>query len=238
MRQLSGLAVDTFFYREMPGAPMHVGTIMVYDSSTAPGGEITFEAVVRNIGRRLHLAGMFRQRIVPVPMGVDHPYWIEGPDFDLAFHVRHVILRRPGDLGQLWAEAARLLARPLDLSCPPWEIYVIEGLDGVEGTTEGSFALVEKVHHAAIDRLSGMEILAAIHDRTPDAVPDPPDQRWEPEHEPWSWELVARAGINSLSRPARLTRVFERTMPALMPDPTLYADCLDESLDELSGACR
>ena len=170
MRQLSGLDA-VFFYRETPGAPMHVGTLMIYDGSTAPGGEVTFDSIKENIARRLHLAQIFRQRILPVPLGADHPYWTDDARFDLEHHVRRVVLPRPGNLQQLWAEAAELLARPLDLSRPPWEIVVIEGLDGVTGTTGGSFAVVDKVHHAAIDGLSGMEVIAAIHDRHPTPCP-------------------------------------------------------------------
>ena len=215
MRQLSGLDA-VFYYREMPGAPMHVGTLMVYDGSTAPGGEVNFESIKGNIARRLHLAQIFRQRILPVPLDADHPYWADDAGFDLEHHVGRVDLPSPGNREQLWVVAAQLLARPLDLSRPPWEIIVIEGLDGVTGTTGGSFAVIDKVHHAAIDGLTGMEVIAAVHDRTPDAVPDPPGQPWKPERVPSPWELLARAGLNNLARPSRLARVIERTMPALV----------------------
>ena len=45
-----------------------------------------------NIEKRLHLARCFRQRLVQVPFDLDHPYWIEDPNFDLEFHVRHIAL--------------------------------------------------------------------------------------------------------------------------------------------------
>ena len=80
----------------------------------------------------------FRERLVRVPFDLDHPYWIEDPDFDLEFHVRHIALPQPGDWRQLCIQVARLHSRPLDLDRPLWEMYVIEGLDNVEGVPPGS----------------------------------------------------------------------------------------------------
>ena len=65
-----------------------------------------------------------------MPFGLDHPYWIEDPDFDLDFHVRHIGLPPPGDARQLGEQVSRIVARPLDRSRPLWELYVIEGLEG------------------------------------------------------------------------------------------------------------
>ena len=94
-----------------------------------------------------------RRRLVEVPFGLDHPYWIEDPDFDLDFHVRHMGLPPPGDQRQLAEQVARIVARPLDRSRPLWELYVIEGLEG------GRFAVYHKVHHALVDGESGMAVL-------------------------------------------------------------------------------
>jgi hypothetical protein len=82
---------------------------------------------LEHIERRVHEGRMFRQRLVRVPFDFDHPSWIEDADFDLEFHVRHIALPAPGDWRQLCIEAARLISRPLDLSRPLWELYVIEG---------------------------------------------------------------------------------------------------------------
>ena len=57
---------------------------------------------------------------------------------------------------------------------------MIEGLDNVEGAPKGSFAMLTKIHHAAIDGVSGAELAAAVHDLTPDAQPEPPDKPWVP----------------------------------------------------------
>ena len=171
MQQLSGMDAS-FVYLETPSAPMHVAGLSIYDPSTAPGGKVTFKGILANFQERIHLARTFRQKMVQVPMNLDHPYWVEDKDFDLEFHVRHIALPKPGDWRQLCILAARLHSRMLDLSRPLWETYVIEGLDNVEGVPPGSFALLQKTHHAAIDGMSGMEMTSAIHDLTP--TPEPP----------------------------------------------------------------
>jgi Wax ester synthase-like Acyl-CoA acyltransferase domain len=80
---------------------------------------------------------------------------VEDSNFDLEYHVRHIALPKPGDWRHLCIQAARLHSRPLDLTKPLWEMYVIEGLDNVEGLPPGSFAVLTKIHHAAIDGVSG-----------------------------------------------------------------------------------
>ncbi|MFK5073232.1 wax ester/triacylglycerol synthase domain-containing protein, partial [Klebsiella pneumoniae] len=127
-----------------------------------------------------------------------HPYWIEDPEFDLEYHVRHIALPKPGDWRQLAIQVARLHSRPLDLNKPLWEFTIIEGLDNVAGLPPGCFALVAKVHHAAIDGMSGVEMSAAIHDidrfMTPRNAPD----EWKPENMQSVADLLARSYFNSL----------------------------------------
>src|SRR5688500_1969747 len=113
MKQLSGQDAS-FLYQETPSTPMDGVGLGIYDPSTAPG-DVTFESIQRHLASRLHLARVFRQRLVRVPLDLDHPYWIEDPDFDLEYHVRQIALPRPGNWEQLCTQVARLLGRPLDL---------------------------------------------------------------------------------------------------------------------------
>ena len=176
---------------------------------------MTFKGILDHIDKRLHEARVFRQRLVRVPFDLDHPYWIEDPDFDLEFHVRHIALPEPGDWRQLCIQVARLVSRPLDLDRPLWELYVIEGLDNVEGAPAGSFALVTKVHHAAIDGMSGMEMTSAIHDDEPTGAPSVPTAEWLPETAPSTAELLWRAGVSNTLRPMHASRVMTRPIPQL-----------------------
>ena len=94
MQQLTGMDA-AFLYAETPRAHMAGGGVSIYDPSTAPGGRVTFKGILDHIDKRLHEARVFRQRLVRVPFDLDHPYWIEDPDFDLEFHVRHIALPHP-----------------------------------------------------------------------------------------------------------------------------------------------
>jgi WS/DGAT/MGAT family acyltransferase len=214
MQQLSGLDAS-FLYFETANASTHIGSFSLYDPSTIPGGRISYEKLLADVQARLHLARCFRQKLARVPLDLDHPYWIEDPDFDLEFHIRHIALPRPGSWRQLCEQAARLHARPLDLSRPLWELYLIEGLGEMPGAPPGCFATLMKIHHAAIDGVSGMELLAAIHDTTPDATAPPPAKRWVPERDPGALELLGRALANNVRSPFRLGRVLAQTVPGI-----------------------
>lgn len=214
MEQLSGLDAS-FLYLETQNAPLHIGSFAIYDQSTAPEGRVTFKGILQNVESRLHLARCFRQKLAHAPFDLDHPYWIEDPDFDLEFHVRHIALPQPGDWRQLCIQLARLHARPLDLSKPLWEMYVIEGLDNVEGAPPGSFAVMTKIHHAAIDGVSGAELATAIHDLEPNGAPKPPDKPWVPERDPSMIELSIRTALTNITNPFKMARTLRRTAPGL-----------------------
>ena len=190
MQQLTGLDA-AFLAMETHAVFGHIGSVCVLDPSTSPDA-VTLEKVTRLIEERLHLMPPFRRRLVTVPLGLDQPYWIEDPGFNIEYHVREIALPAPGDDKQLAEQAARLHARPLDRNRPLWELYLIHGLAG------GRIALYSKVHHAAIDGVSGGDILAAILDLTPEGRPvDPPEKPWKAETEPSS---VGHAGPVSRRR--------------------------------------
>ena len=214
MRQLSGHDAS-FVYFDLPHAPMHGCFLGLYDPSTSSRGEVDFEAIYEHIERRLHLASCFRQRLIRVPFDWDHPYWLEDENFDLEYHVRHIALPRPGDWAQLCRQCERIAARPLDLSKPLWELYLIEGLDRIEDIPAGSFALLIKFHHAAIDGASGVEIIQAIHDLEPEGSVEPPESEWKPESEPTTAELIWRAQTNAWMRPIEYAQLMAKTLPAM-----------------------
>ena len=102
MEQLSGLD-GTFLAMETSTVYGHVGSVCIVDAAVAPGVEsgLTLEHLTEVIGSRLPLVPLFRRRLVTVPLGLDHPYWIEDPDFDIEFHVRELALPAPGNDKQL-----------------------------------------------------------------------------------------------------------------------------------------
>jgi WS/DGAT/MGAT family acyltransferase len=214
MEQLSGLD-SAFLYLETPRTPMHIGAIAIYDPSTAPNSFVRFKDILTFIESRLHLAKSFRRKLANVPLSLDYPYWIDDQDFDLEYHVRHIALPQPGDWRQLCIQAARLHSRPVDLSKPLWEFTVIEGLNNVPGVPKGSYAIVSKIHHAAIDGVSGVDIANAVHSLDPAGVIAGPDRPWIPERTPTSVELLARAQINTLNTPLRLARTIGKSLPGI-----------------------
>ena len=214
MEQLSGLD-SAFLYLETPRTPMHIGSIAIYDPSTAPNSFVRFKDILNFIELRMHLAKSFRRKIANVPLSLDYPYWVDDADFDLEYHVRHIALPQPGDWRQLCIQASRLHSRPLDLSKPLWEFTVIEGLNNIPGVPKGSYAIVSKIHHAAIDGVSGVDIANAVHSIDPAGAIAAPERPWIPERTPTSVELLARAQINTLNTPLRLARTVVKSAPGI-----------------------
>jgi WS/DGAT/MGAT family acyltransferase len=215
MQQLSAQDAS-FIYAETSRAHMHVGTFALYDPSSAPGGLVRFRDITANIERRLHLAKCFRRKLITVPADADHPYWIEDRDFDLEFHVRHVALPPPGDWRQLTRQVARLHSFPLDRSKPLWDMTVISGLGGLHSLPSGAFALVLKIHHAAIDGASGAALTEVLHDLEPGpaSIP-PPDVAWRGEPDPQPLELMTRTAWNNFTQPFRMAEVWSKAAPAM-----------------------
>lgn len=214
MRQLQGMDAS-FVALETKNSPMHIGSILIYNPATAPGGFVRFKDILAFFESRMQLSRTMRQRLVRVPFDLDYPYWIEDPDFDLEYHVRHVALPKPGDWRQLCIQAARIFARPLDLTRPPWEFTVVEGLDNVPGVPEGSFAMVTKVHHAAIDGMSGIDLMEAMHTLDPNEPPPATPDTWKPEKVPHPAELLGKSYLNAVTNPLRQLEVAAKAAPGL-----------------------
>ncbi len=214
MRQLS--AQDAvFLYLESQGAHLHLTALYIYDQSTAPGGILRHKDVLRYLESRLHTSPVFRQKLVSLPYSVDFPWWVDDDQFDLEFHVRHIALPEPRDWRQLCILTARLHSRRLDMSRPPWEMYLVEGLDNIKGVPKGSFAIIAKYHHAAVDGVTGTEILSGLHSTTPDVDPDPQPLPWEPESPPSWFGLMNRAAVNNIRQPFQLAKAVASTVPGI-----------------------
>ena len=124
LRQLSGQDA-MFLYLDNPRASAHGTLIYIYDQSTAPKGLVRFKQILHHIEANLDLAPFFRKKLMRVPLELDYPYLVDDHEFDLNYHVRHIALPKPGDWRQFCIQAARINARPLDLSRPLWEMYVV-----------------------------------------------------------------------------------------------------------------
>lgn len=200
MQQLSG--VDSGFLTMETGTTFgHVSSLTLFDGASFPKGS-AYRAIRDHIGSRIALIPPFRRRLVEVPFGLDLPYWIVDPDFDLDFHIRHIAVPPPGDDEQLADLAARIVGRPLDRSKPLWELYVIEGL------ASGDVAMLFKMHHATIDGKSSMDLWTTLLDTKADAEPvEVTTEESEGEAVPHPFELLARSYTSMMMRPAHLFRL-------------------------------
>lgn len=207
MKQLSGLDELLLAY-EQRNQCMHVAALGIYDPSTVPGGHVRFRDIIAHFRARLDVAPVFRRRMISTPFGIDRAYWIDEPEVDLEYHVRHIALPHPGDWRQLCIQVARIHSRPLDRNKPLWEAYVIEGLNRVQGVPQGSFAVYVKFHSAAVDGETGAQMLRALH--TMIAAPElfATTNMVMVDREPTALELYARTLLNAANRVPR----FGRTM--------------------------
>ncbi len=214
MRQLTGLDAQ-FLALESPRQVGHVGALAVLDPSTRPNGRLELADLQNMIAERLPLLPPFRWRLKQVPLGLDYPYWIEDPDFDLEYHVRDIALAPPPTDAKLAEQVARIFERPLDRARPLWEAYLIQGLQ------EGRVGLLTKIHHAAVDGLSGAEIMGVLLDLTPEGRKPPPPDRSKPEQEPSELSMLGRGLLGTPRYLGRVVRSLPSTLPNLEDAPIL-----------------
>jgi diacylglycerol O-acyltransferase / wax synthase len=216
MRQLTSLDAQ-FLALESARQTGHVGGLAILDPSTAPGGTFDGSDIQRLLEERLPALPPFRWKLAEVPLGIDFPYWVEDPDFDLNFHVREIALPPPGSDDQLSEQVSRIMARPLDRSRPLWELYLIHGV------ANGYSAVLTKIHHAVIDGMSGAEIMGLLLDLTPEGRP-PPDRIDAPdvEEQPGQLEMLARGLLGVPRYPVRLLRSLPSTIPNVDEVPAIF----------------
>jgi len=237
MKQLSG-ADAMFLQFERGNNFMHVASLAIYDPSTAPGGGVRFKDVLRFFTNRIAQFPHFRRRLVPLPVPVDRPYWVEDASIDVEFHVRHVALPHPGDWRQLCIQVARIHSRPLDRSKPLWEAYVIEGLHNVPGVPRGSFALYTKMHHSIVDGESATEMLKELHSLSPEPLDDDAlesDAQFAADRDPTAIELYSRALVNSIERLPAMAKFSLDTARKLT---SLGTDAVTKLTGDLAGTLQ
>ena len=237
MLQLSEMD-SNFLQQESARTPMHISPVIVYDQSGRKGGKVRFKEILTVFERNLHKSAIFRRKLAGGAMGLDTPYWVEDADFDLEFHVRHLALPKPGDWRQFCILLARLQARGLDMKRPLWEAYVIEGLNRVEGLPENSFAIMIKIHHAAIDGISGAEIVTAIHSLTKEIEPPLVADSWRGESEPTAWQVWSRAYVHNLKLPIKFMETVSTLVPAIIRARKLSANPQTDRRKTLTAKTR
>jgi WS/DGAT/MGAT family acyltransferase len=191
-----------FLHLETAEMPMHVGSLHVCEPPTADHSQ-WFEAVKEHLRRRMHLAPVFTRKLALMPFDLANPVWIDDDDVDIDYHVRHVLLPKPGSMTQLEAMAARLHSSLLDRSRPLWEFYVIEGL------ADGRVGFYAKVHHAAVDGQAGVALANAVFDLTPEPrAVKPPRRRKGNRYQLGMAELLGAALENQAAQVVEFVKLL------------------------------
>lgn len=214
MRQLTSLDTQ-FLAMENNRIQGHVSALGLYDPETTSGRPLTATLVRELISERLHLLPTFRWRLAPVPFNLDYPYWVDDGTFDVEYHVREIAVPAPGNQRQLAELVADLIGRQLDRARPLWEVYVIHGLE------DGAVAVMTKMHHAAVDGVSGNEVMSILLDDEPAARKAEAAPKVVAERYPSEVEMLGRGVVGTLRQPLRVLRGAPGTLRHLDDVPTL-----------------
>lgn len=198
----------TFLYAETPTSPMNVGSVAIIE------GSLSYKDFRALIMSRLHLIPKFRRRLMYVPFSVDHPYWVDDPDFNIDMHIKHVALPKPGDWKKLRRMASREFSEPLDQSRPLWSFTFVEGLDNLSQVKPGSVAIISKVHHVAIDGMGGAGLLAILFDFSPETKEIPEPRPYKPKPLPNEISLMLKSGMGFAKDPLKFPRLIKESVEA------------------------
>jgi WS/DGAT/MGAT family acyltransferase len=194
MKHLS-IVDGAFLHMESAEMPMHVGSLNLFDPPAGYSGEGFYEKVKEHVAKRMHLAAVFTRKLALMPFDLANPVWIHDDDIDLDYHVRYMVLPKPGTMAQMEALAARLHSMLLDRSRPLWEFYVIEGL------ADGRIGFYGKVHHAAVDGQAGVAMATSMFDLTPEPrAVKPPREARANTYQLGVAELLAAALTNQIQQ--------------------------------------
>jgi len=197
MTQMKHLSIvdGAFLHMESAEMPMHVGSLNLFEPPAGYGGEGFYDLVKEHVARRMHLAPVFTRKLALMPFDLANPVWIHDDDIDLDYHVRYMVLPKPGSIEQLDALAARLHSMLLDRSRPLWEFYIIEGL------ADGRIGFYGKVHHAAVDGQAGVALATSLFDLTPEPrAVKPPREARANTYQLGVAELLAAALTNQIQQ--------------------------------------
>ncbi len=150
---LMSIADAIFFVPERREQPMHVGSLQVYQLPEDAGPDWVANLYASWL-ECTDVRTLFRRRPVRTLRTLGAWAWAVDDDIDLEHHVRLSALPRPGRVRELLALVSRLHGTPIDRQRPLWELHLIDGLEG------GRFAVYTKVHHALLDGVTGVRLLA------------------------------------------------------------------------------
>lgn len=158
--QLSPLDI-AFLAMEGNSNPLHLGAVATF----TPTNLVHPARIAAVLCERAQEIPRLRQRARTSLLGGAR--WVEDPGFVPEDHVFTHHVRGRDRFATL---VSHLMAQPLDLSRPPWELHVITGLTG------GRFAVVAKLHHSLCDGMKAVGLGLQLFDASRLSIPDVPAQ--------------------------------------------------------------
>ena len=218
MKQL-GAQDSQFLFMENSNNLSNVVMVGIYGPAPVKKGETLFELIKSHVESRVHTSSIFTRKLVRVPLDLDFPYWADDEFFDLEGHIHYHRFPAPGDWAQLTDLVGRVHSRPLDMNRPLWEMHVVENLSGCGDLPEGSFALLTKVHHAAVDGAAMVKFFACLSDIDAEGTPviDISKSAEKSGEAPRTEEIWSRFLSNHLQSPLRMAQTLWRSAPAIAP---------------------
>jgi diacylglycerol O-acyltransferase / wax synthase len=213
-----------FLHAEDGTTHMHIASCAIFEGPPPP-----FDDLVRLVESKLPLLTRYRQKVRFVPGGLGRPVWVDDPEFNLAYHVRHTALPAPGSEQDLENLMGRLMSQELDRDRPLWEAWVAEGLP------DDRWAIISKVHHCMVDGISGTDLMTFLLDPDPESEHRPIEE-WHPDPEPDDTTLVADALGDLVRSPYeqfRALRAATRTPRRLLSQAATVLDGLRSYGDRL-----
>jgi diacylglycerol O-acyltransferase / wax synthase len=211
MERLSGLDAS-FLYIESRTQPLHVCSILELDTSTMPGG-YTFDRLRDELAARIAAVPEFRAKLADSQLNLDYPVWVDDDMFDVDRHLYRIGLPSPGGRRDLAQVCGYLASVPLDRGRPLWEMWVIEGIAGSDPCAGGPLAVMTKVHHAAVDGVTGANLLSQLCTSEPEV---PPPEPVEGPGTAGPLGIAVSGLVRFASRPWRLASVVPTTVATVV----------------------
>lgn len=218
MYQQLGAQDAQFIYSQTPGNLTHVMGVSVYDPATAPRGQVRQREIVEHVRNRLFVSPVFNRKLYSPPLSIDHPYWVEDKYFDLEAHITRTTLAEPADWRAFATHVSRHFSSPMNMNRPLWDIHVVDGLDNVEGFAPGSYAVITRIHHCAIDGIGAAQLMAALSDQDAQGTPAMtlPEAANAVGAVPSGGDMLKRALHSAVNSPLRMTRALARFSPEIL----------------------
>jgi diacylglycerol O-acyltransferase / wax synthase len=154
MKRLNGMD-SILLYGETPNLHMHTLKVLIVQPSE--GDEpLSFESFRRAFAERLPALEPLRWRLAHVPLRLHHPVWFEDQEIDLDYHLRRLVVPRPGERRELNRAIGEVASTPLDRTHPLWEFHFADGL------SDNRVALIGKVHHSLADGVASANLMARL----------------------------------------------------------------------------